>query len=136
MIRNLKLADLFLQIGFAVAIALALIISDANTINPMLFLFGFALVQLISIIAHSAAGAKSWKMVKWRKIHHIGMLLVFVLLFIALLQGSGGRSGDKDDKYSMEGLGTALIAVIPAIALAAFYLIITWKEWLNIKKEN
>jgi hypothetical protein len=134
--KILKSADFFLQIAFATTLAIALIISDTNTINPMLFLLGFALVQLISIIAHSAAGAKSWKMPKWRKIHHIGMLLVFALLFIALLQGSGSRSGDKDDKYSMEGLGTVLIAVIPAIALASFYLIITWKEWLNIKKEN
>ncbi len=134
--KILKSADFFLQIAFATALAFALIISDTNTIKPMLFLLGFALVQLISIIAHAAAGAKSWKLPKWRKIHHIGMLLVFALLFIALLQGSGNRSGDKDDKYSMEGLGTVLIAVIPAIALALFYLIITWKEWLNIKKEN
>jgi hypothetical protein len=134
--KGLKSADFFLQIILLALTVIALIISDAETINPILFLFGFALVQLISIIAHAAAGAKSWKMAKWRKIHHIGMLLVFALLFIALLQGSGGRSGDKDDKYSMAGLGTVLFAVIPAVALAAFYLVITWKEWLNIKKEN
>jgi membrane protein implicated in regulation of membrane protease activity len=134
--KGLKSADFFLQISLLALLVIALLISNAETINPMFFLLGFAIVQLISIIAHAAAGTKSWKMAKWRKIHHIGMLLVFALLFIALLQGSGGRSGDKDDKYSMEGLGTVLFAVVPAVALAAFYLIITWKEWLNSRKRN
>jgi hypothetical protein len=110
------------------------LLSNAEILNPVYPIAGFALVQIISIIVHGIAGVYAWKMSRWRKIHQIGMLLVFVMLVIALVQGSSGGNGDKDDKYSMSGLGTFMLAVVPAVIFTFLYFIITCKEWMNIKK--
>jgi hypothetical protein len=132
--KRFKSADFFLQTFLLILLVIALLISNAEALNPIYPIAGFALVQLISIIVHGIAGAYAWKMSRWRKIHQIGMLLVFVLLIVALVQGSAGGSGDKDDKYSMSGLGTLILAVVPAILFTFLYFIITCKEWVNMKK--
>jgi hypothetical protein len=108
-------------------------------INPEVFdgswsLFLLAATQIISLIINGVVGLHSWKMVKWRRIHQIGMGIVLLVILIAFIQGSvAGNSGDKDDKYSMDGLGTLIFAAIPAALTAFFYIIITGKEWLNIR---
>lgn len=132
--KGFKSADFFLQTFLLILLVIALLISNAEAFNPVYPIAGFALVQLISIIVHGIAGAYAWKMSQWRKIHKIGMLLVFVLLIVALVQGSASGNGDKDDKYSMSGLGTLMLAAVPAILFTFFYFIITCKEWMNMKK--
>ena len=129
-----KSIDFFAQIGLLAMTIPSLIIDDYETLKPMLFILGFAVVQIISIIAHLTAGFQVWKKKTWRKIHFIGTALVLFLIFMASAKGSSGRSGDKDDKYSMSGLELLIYATIPAILLCLFYIVITAFEWNNCKK--
>lgn len=129
-----KSIDFFAQIGLLTMIILAFIIDNYETLNPMLFIMGIAVVQIISILTHSIAGPQVWKKKAWRKYHLIGTALVFALLIVALVQDSSGRSGDKDDKYSMPGLETLIYATIPAILLSLFYVVITVVEWKKCKQ--
>jgi glucose-6-phosphate-specific signal transduction histidine kinase len=132
-VKTYKSIDFFAQIGLLAMIILAFIIDNYETLNPMLFIMGIAVVQIISILTHSIAGHQLWKKKAWRKYHLIGTALVFALLIVALVQDSSGRSGDKDDKYSMPGLETLIYATIPAILLSLFYVVITGVEWKKLK---
>jgi glucose-6-phosphate-specific signal transduction histidine kinase len=132
-VKTYKSIDFFAQIGLLAMIILAFIIDNYETLNPMLFIMGIAVVQIISILTHSIAGHQVWKKKAWRKYHLIGTALVFALLIVALVQDSSGRSGDKDDKYSMPGLETLIYATIPAILLSLFYVVITGVEWKKLK---
>jgi glucose-6-phosphate-specific signal transduction histidine kinase len=132
-VKTYKSIDFFAQIGLLAMIILAFIIDNYETLNPMLFIMGIALVQIISILTHSIAGHQVWKKKAWRKYHLIGTALVFAILVVALVQDSSGRSGDKDDKYSMPGLETLIYATIPAILLSLFYVVITGVEWKKLK---
>lgn len=129
-----KSIDFFAQIGLLAMTTLAFIIDNYETLNPMLFIMGIAVVQIISILIHTMAGHQVWKKKAWRKYHLIGTALVFALLIVALVQDSSGRTGDKDDKYSMPGLETLIYATIPAILLSLFYVVITGVEWKKCKQ--
>lgn len=132
--KTFKSIDFFAQIGLLAITILAFIIDNYETLNPMLFLMGIAVVQIISILSHSIAGHQVWKKKAWRKYHLIGTALVLFIMIIALIQDSTGRSGDKDDKYSMPGLETLIYATIPAILLSLFYIVITGVEWKKCKQ--
>lgn len=132
--KTFKSIDFFAQIGLLSMTLLAFIIDDYETLSPMPFIFGIAIVQIISLITHSIAGHQVWKKKTLRKVHIIGTALVLLLIIIALIQDSSGRSGDKDDKYSMPGLETLIYATIPALLLCLFYIVITAIEWNNCKK--
>jgi uncharacterized membrane protein len=132
--KTFKSIDFFAQVGLLLFTILAFIIDNYETLNPMPFILGIAVVQIISILVHSMAGYQVWKKKTWRKYHLIGTAIVLLLILIALIQDSSGRSGDKDDKYSMPGLETLIYATIPAILLSLFYLFITTVEWKNSKK--
>ncbi|MBK6937816.1 MAG: hypothetical protein IPH18_13690 [Chitinophagaceae bacterium] len=134
--KGLKQADFFLQLGFLLLTGIAFITNDAEDLNPIIFVFGITFVQLVSIIVHTFAGAQPWKLSKWIKIHFYGILAIIALLIIATIQSSEARTGDKDDKYSMAGLGTMVFAAIPAVLLVLYYIIITWKEWRLIKNNS
>jgi hypothetical protein len=131
--KTYKSIDFFIQIGLLAMVALGIIIGNPETLNAGIFIVAFAVVQVISILVNLAAGNQPWKKKVWRKYHLIGTALVFALLIVALLQDSSGRTGDKDDKYSMPGLETIFFATIPAILLCLFYVVITWVEWKKLK---
>ncbi len=133
--KAFKTFDICLQISLLVIIAVAAITGNPDKLNPMIFVLAFALMQIISLLVNMAAGKQYWKKATWRKYHLIGTGLVFLLILVALLQDYSGRTGDKDDKYSMPGLATILYTMIP-ILLSLFYVVITWTEWKKLKEKN
>ena len=134
--KTFKAIDSGLQIVLLAIIATGLIIGNTDTLNPMIYILAFALTQLISMVVNKAAGKQNWKKTSWRKYHLIGTGFVILLLFVAVLQDSFRNTGDKDDKYSMPGLETAIYATIPAILLCLFYVVITLAEWKNLNKKT
>ena len=54
--KTYKSIDFFAQIGLLAMTILAFIIDNYETLNPMLFIMGIAVVQIISILTHSMAG--------------------------------------------------------------------------------
>lgn len=135
--KTFKMIESCFQIGLLILLGLGLVIGNTDQLNPMLFILLFGLTQLISLLVNKAAGKQVWKKTTWRKYHLIGTGLVVLLLVVALLQDSTRNTGDKDDKYVMPGLETAIWATIPAILLSLFYVVITIAEWrkLNEKKD-
>lgn len=132
--RIYKLVDMILQLALIVLIGIAFLIDDTGLLNPGILLITFAVVQIISLLINKSAGAQPWKKTRWRKIHMYGTGAVILVILIAIIQGSGSNTGDKDDKYSMDGLGTLIFALLPAIALGAFYTVITITEWMKWRK--
>lgn len=134
--KTFKTIESCLQIGLLILAGLGLAFDNTDQLNPMLFIFLFGLTQLISLLVNKAAGKQVWKKTAWRKYHLIGTGLVVLLLIVAFLQDSSRNTGDKDDKYAMPGLETAIWATIPAILLCLFYVIITIAEWKNLSKKT
>ena len=132
--KTFKFLDLFIQALLLALMVVAYFINDSEKISPIFLILAYAVVQIISIIVNLGAGPRPWKKTSWRKFHLIGTALVLAAIVVALIQDSSGRSGDKDDKYSMPGLDTLIYATIPAILLALFYTVITWLEWMKMKK--
>lgn len=132
--KTFKSLDLFIQVLVLALMLVAYFVNDPEKLSPIIIVLAFAIVQIISIIVHLGAGPLVWKKISWRKFHLIGTALVLAAIVVALIQESSGRSGDKDDKYSMPGLGTLVYATIPAILLALFYTVITFIEWKKMKK--
>ena len=131
-----KTIDICLQIALLVLIGIGLASENIEQLNPMVFILAFALTQIISILVNKAAGKQYWKKTTWRKYHLIGTGLVLLLLLVAFLQESSRNTGDKDDKYAMPGLETAIYATIPAILLCLFYVVITLAEWRNLNEKT
>lgn len=129
-----KLVETILQLALIVLIGISFLVDDTGVLNPGILLITFAVVQIISMLVNKAAGPQVWKQARWRKIHLYGVGAVILIIIIAAIQGSGGGTGDKDDKYNMDGLGTLLFALLPAIALGAFYTVITITEWMKWRK--
>ncbi len=134
--KTYKFFDLFMQLGLLLAGVVTYFISDPEKLSPIAFVLGFAAVQIISILVHLASGPRPWKMPALRKYHLIGTALILAGIVVAIIQGEAARTGDKDDKYSMAGLGTLVYLTIPAILLALFYTIITAMEWRRMKKTD
>jgi hypothetical protein len=140
--RAFKSLDLFIQLLLLVLLGAAYLIGNSEklsigllTESPIILILAFGGMQIISILVHLAAGPQAWKKSSWRKFHLIGTALVLVAIAVAFIQDSTGRTGDRDDKYSMPGLETLVYATIPAILLALFYTVITWFEWMKMKKQ-
>ena len=131
--RSFKSIDFFLQVVLIVVSIISMLVGDAETMSPGLFLVALGLLQIISLLVNAAAGIQSWKMTTWRKWHLVGIGLVLLLIIVALSQSSASHTGDKDDKYSMAGLQTIIYATIPAILLSLFYTLITYMEWKKMK---
>ena len=129
--KTFKSIDLFIQVLLLALMVVAYFTNDHKKLSPIIIILAFAIVQIISIIVHLAAGPLAWKKISWRKFHLIGTALVLAAIVVALIQDSSARSGDK---YSMPGLDTLVYATIPAILLALFYTVITWLEWMKMKK--
>jgi hypothetical protein len=134
--KTFKSLDLAIQVLLLGLMIVAYLLNDPEKLNPMLLILAYAIMQIISIIANLSAGPQPWKKTSLRKFHLIGTALVLAMLVVALMQDSSGRTGDKDDKYSMPGLGTLVFATIPAILLALFYTVITGVEWQQMKKKK
>jgi hypothetical protein len=132
--KTFKSIDFFVQIGLLSMIIIAFVLDNYETLNPMPFIMGIAVVQIISILAHSIASPQAWKKKVWRKFHIIGTTIVLLLIIIALIQDSTRSSGDKDDKYSMPGLETIIYATIPAVLLGLFYVVITVVEYKKCRQ--
>lgn len=132
--KTFKSIDLFVQLLLLALMAVAYFINDPEKLSPILIVLVFAGVQIISILVNLGTGPQSWKKTNWRKFHLIGVTLVIVIVIVALIQDSSRSAVDKEDKYAMPGLGTLLFATIPAILLALFYTVITWFEWMKMKK--
>jgi hypothetical protein len=132
--KTFKSIDLFIQLLLLALMVVAYFINDPEKLSPILIVLVFAAVQIISILANLGAGPRPWKKTSWRKFHLIGTALVIIIVIVALIQDSSRTTGDKEDKYAMPGLGTMLFATIPAMLLALFYTVITWFEWMKMKK--
>jgi hypothetical protein len=129
--KAFKSLDLIIQVLLLALLVVAYFIGDSEKLSPIILVMAFAVVQIISILVHLAAGSQVWKKTNWRKFHLIGTALVLALIVVALIQDSTAR---REDKYSMPGLETLIYATIPAIGLALFYTLITWLEWIKMKK--
>lgn len=132
---KLKTADFLLQLGFFLLTGVALAISNYEVLNPLPFIAGISIVQFISLILHTAVKKQEWKLSKWRTAHAWGIVIGILLIVISVAQGSTARTGDKDDKYNMAGAGTGILAIAVGIFLVAFYFIITWSEWIRMRKK-
>jgi uncharacterized membrane protein len=132
--KTFKSIDLFIQAGLLLFISIALIMDDPDSLNPGPFILTFGAWQIISILANLAAGPQSWKMKALRKYHLLATALLVLLVIIAFIQNDAARTGDKDDKYSMAGLGLLIIITIPSVLVSLFYSVITFLEWRRIKK--
>ncbi len=131
--RIFKSLDLFIQLLVLVLLVVAYFVNDHEKLSPIILVLVFGGLQIISILVHLVAGPQAWKKSSWRKFHLIGTALVLAAIAIALIQDS---TGDRDNKYSMPGLETLVYATIPAILLALFYTVITWLEWMKMKKTD
>ncbi|MCX6317676.1 MAG: hypothetical protein NTW29_10315 [Bacteroidetes bacterium] len=129
-----KSIDFWVQAGLILLTGAAFIMDDVSVLNPGATILAFAVWQILSLLVNVVAGPQPWKMKNWRKYHLLGIGIVVLLIIVAALQSDASRTGDKDDKYSMAGLGTAIFALIPAILISLFYVLITYKEWQRIKK--
>lgn len=134
--KKFKSFDFYLQGILLLLIVVTFIINEPEKANPIIFVFAFAILQIISIFLHFFTGPQTWKKSVWRRYHFIGTGLILALLVIALIQGSSGKSHDKDDKYGMSGLEILIWITIPAILLSLFYILITWQEWRSIKQRE
>lgn len=133
--KTFKSIDFFIQAGLLLFISIALIMDDPGSLNPGALILLFGAWQIISILVNLAAGPQSWKMKALRKYHLLATALLVLLVIIAFVQTDAARTGDKDDKYSMAGLGILIIVLIPAAVLVSlFYSVITFLEWRRIKK--
>jgi hypothetical protein len=132
--KTYKSIDLFIQLLLLAITGVVYILNDPERFSPLFIVLAYAAVQIISIFVNLGAGPQPWKMKAGRKIHLIGILLVLAAIVVALMQDSFRSTGDKEDKYSMPGLGTLVYTTIPAILLALFYTVITWLEWKKMKK--
>lgn len=131
--KTFKLLDFFSQLLLIVLTALSLFLHYTEKLNPIRFIIAFAIVQIISIIVHLAAGPQPWKKKGMRKTHLVGTVLVLIAIGIAFVLGSSRNTGHEDN---MAGLGILLYVTIPAILLAFFYTVISGIEWMKIKKTN
>ena len=132
--KTFKSLDLFIQLLLLALMVGAYFVNDPEKWSPVIMVLVFAAVQIISILVNLAAGPRPWKKTSWRKFHLIGTALVIIIIIVALIQDSSRATADKEDKYAMPGLGTMIFATIPAMLLALFYTVITWFEWMKMKK--
>lgn len=121
-----KSLDLFLQITLILVVIGGYIFSESSATSTI-GLLAFAGLQIISILVHFGETGISWKMISLRRIH----LIITGLVILVMLYGLARPS---EDKYDMSGLGVVIYALIPAIATALFYTVITFIEWKKIKK--
>ncbi len=121
-----KSLDFFLQIILILVVIGGYLFSESSATSTI-GLLAFAGLQIISILVHFGASGKTWKMIQLRKIHLIITGLVILVMLYGLTRPS-------EDKYDMSGLGIVIYALIPAIATALFYTIITFMEWKKMKK--
>jgi heme/copper-type cytochrome/quinol oxidase subunit 4 len=128
-----KPIDFYLQAVLIVFTSIAMLYNEGETLNPLLFILPYALLQVISILVHLSMGEQEWKKRNWRKYHLIATAVILLAILVAFMENSSVRTGDKDDKYSMAGLGILLIATIPAALVSLFYFVITWVEWKKMK---
>ena len=132
--KSFKSLDLFIQILLLALMLVAYFVNDPEKLSPIIIVLAFAGVQIISILVNLGAGPRPWKKKSLRKFHLIGTTLVIVLIVVAFIQDSSRATDGREDKYAMPGLGTMLFATIMAILLAIFYTVITWVEWVKMKK--
>lgn len=132
--RFYKAVDFYLQCLLLFGTIISICFIRPEIVDGSWFMLFYAGTQIISLLVNGLIGVAPWKMRKWRRVHQWGMMIVFVLIALAFLQGSMiGSTGDKDDKYRMNGLGTLIFAAIPAAISTLFYTVITGKEWVNIR---
>ncbi|HQW43926.1 MAG: hypothetical protein IPP02_03370 [Chitinophagaceae bacterium] len=134
--KRYKSIDFYLQVISLLMIVATTVINKPGIANPVIYIFLFACLQIVSILLHFFTGLQTWKKSIWRKYHLIGTAIVLLLIVAALIRDSTGRSFDKDDKYGMPGLEILIWTTIPAILVSLFYTFITWKEWRNIKQRE
>ncbi|MGB3006078.1 MAG: hypothetical protein WBC06_06200, partial [Chitinophagaceae bacterium] len=117
---NFKSTELFLQVFLALLFSISnyIAVSTFPDWVPGISIIAFALVQIISLIAHTNIKMVTWKETRLRRIHLIGVGIVLLIMFF-------GLSKPAEDKYDMSGLGIIIYALIPAAGLAVFYIVIT-----------
>ncbi len=133
--KEYKTIDLFSQFILLALLGVAYFMDDSEKLSPVLIAVLFGAVQVISILVHLGAGFRAWKMKGPRKFHLIGTALVLAAILLAFLLDAFRHTGDKEDKYSMPGLGLLVYTMIPALLLALFYSLITLMEWIRMKKK-
>ena len=99
--KRYKSIDFYLQVMSLLMIVATTVINKPGIANPVIYIFLFACLQIVSILLHFFTGLQTWKKSIWRKYHLIGTAIVLLLIVAALIRDSTGRSFDKDDKYGM-----------------------------------
>ena len=122
--KRYKSIDFYLQVISLLMIVATTVINKPGIANPVIYIFLFACLQIVSILLHFFTGLQTWKKSIWRKYHLIGTAIVLLLIVAALI-----RDG-------MPGLEILIWTTIPAILVSLFYTFITWKEWRNIKQRE
>jgi hypothetical protein len=119
--------DVFLQTGLILIVLSGLFINNEETISTPNYLVALGIVQTVSILIHLFIRVE-WKKLSWRKVHHIGTLLVIVTLIIIF---NLEKPANSNNQYY--GLGAIVYTSVVALALVLFYFIISWIEWRRLK---
>ncbi len=127
--KTIKAIDVFLQTGLVIIILAGLIISTEETLSPANYVVALGIVQSVSILINLFFSG-NWKKLQWRKIHHVGTLLVIIILVIIFNVEAPANS---DKQYY--GLGALFYTSAVALILVLFYFIISWVEWRRLKSE-
>lgn len=125
--RIIKAIDVFLQTALVLIILAGVAIENAETVSPANYLVALGIVQSVSILINLFV-AGNWKKLQWRKIHHIGTLLVIVTLVIIFK-----IEAPENSNKQYYGLGALFYTSAVALILVLFYFIISWVEWRRLK---
>lgn len=126
--KEFKLLDCLVQLLLITAVIISYFLDDPETINPLVLILSFGVVQVISIVAHFFTGPQAWKLIKWRKVHLVLTGIILLLVTIAFLSDSLSLG----EEAAIEIL---LLISIPAIIISLFYTLITFIEWRRMKQD-
>ncbi len=125
-----KSIDLFGQL------ALAIIFGTTNWSSfpvssciPSFAIMAFVVLQITSLIVHAGLKKRPWKEIRLRKAHLIGTGVVLMIMLYGLVKPTVGG-------HDFSGLDLIVQALIPAAAVALFYIFISFLEWMKMKKQD
>lgn len=125
--KTIKAIDVFLQTGLLIIVLAGLVITNQEAISSANYLVALGIVQFVSILINLFVPG-NWKKIQWRKLHHIGTLLVIITLIIIFNLDAPANS---DNQYF--GLGALFYTSVVALLFVLFYFIISWVEWRRLK---
>lgn len=94
---------------------------------PSIAIMAFIALQITSLIVHAGLKNKPWKEISLRKAHLIGTGVVLLIMLYGLIKPTAGG-------HDFSGLELIIQALVPAAAVALFYIFICFVEWMKLKK--